>query len=141
MGWNTSRADRLFQSPDAVNDPAGDAPHVARAEQPGDASDGELEPALQQDPHLFVRMGMIEHDGFGFQMDDRQHQVLAGGRADLDTGKDQVPRPRSRRDEVVLDGLQPSVLCPRTRVMVAIIGPVRIASPRIRRCRRETPRG
>ncbi len=58
---------------------------------------------------------MVQYAGLGFQVNDREQHVRAGGRVDLDTGKDRVPRTRSRRDEIVFYRLQPSVLETRIR--------------------------
>ena len=46
---------------------------------------------FEQDPHLLVRMRMLGDDGMGLEADDREHQVLPGGRPNLDARKDHVP--------------------------------------------------
>ena len=57
------RQDGAIQCSHAVEHAAGNAPHVAGTEQPGHAADRELEPALEQDAHLFVGMGVLGDDG------------------------------------------------------------------------------
>ena len=101
MGWKTSSATAgLVECADAVNDAARDGPDVAGTEHAGHPADGEFELPLQQVTHLLVGMGVVEHDRFGLQPNDREHHVRARGRADLDARKDDVPRTRTRRDEV-----------------------------------------
>ena len=60
---------RSVQRADAVEDPAGDAPDVAGAEEARHAPHGELELPLQEDSHLLVRMGVLGHEGAGLEPD------------------------------------------------------------------------
>ena len=71
-------------------------PDVARAEQTGDGSDGELEPALEQHAHLLVGMRMLLDDGAGLEADNREHEVLAGRGEYLNTRKRSRASTRTR---------------------------------------------
>src|SRR5262245_58057741 len=99
---DVERLGGVIQGADGVDDPAGDTPHVAGPEPSRDAPHGEFESPLEQDPHLLVRMGVFGDDGSGLEADDREHQVLAGGRADLDAREDLVPGARPRGEEVAV---------------------------------------
>src|SRR5262249_28248061 len=72
---------------------AGDAPEVARPEDPGDAPDRELQPAFQQDAHLLMGVGVVGDNRAGLEVDDRQHDPASGSRPDLDAWEDLMPRP------------------------------------------------
>jgi hypothetical protein len=96
----------LVKGPHAVDDSAGDAPLVAGAEETGNSAHCELEPSFKQYAHLFMGMGVFDHHRFRLEAHDRKHQIRAGSRLDLDTGKDLMSRPGPRRDEIGIGGLR-----------------------------------
>ena len=92
----------MIEGSDAMDDPAGDSPHIAGSEESREASHGELELTLEQVAHLFVGMGMVGDHRPRLEADDRQHHALAGGRSDLDAGEDDVLRSRPGGDEIIV---------------------------------------
>ena len=94
------RDGRPAQGPHAVQHAPGNAPDIARPELPGDAANREIEPALKQHAHLLVRMRVLEDDGLGLQVHDREHHVFARDRLDLHAWKVHVPGTGPGRQEI-----------------------------------------
>jgi hypothetical protein len=90
---------RLVKGAHPVNNPAGDAPDVAGAKQPGDSIDGEFKPSRKQDAHLLMGVGMIGNERVGLKGDVRDHEPAAGAGRDLDARKDLMSRAGTGWDE------------------------------------------
>jgi hypothetical protein len=97
---HVERDSGAIQGANAVRYAARYAPDLARAEDPGDAPDGEFEASFQQDTHLLVGVGVIGDDGPRLEVDDREHDPAPGGGPDLHAPEDLVPRPGSGGEEI-----------------------------------------
>jgi hypothetical protein len=84
------RDSRLIQGFDPVHDPARNAPEVAGVEYAGNAPDRELDPALEQNSHLFVGMRMILDDRARLESHHAKHQLIACHGTEHDSRKNLI---------------------------------------------------
>jgi hypothetical protein len=84
----------------AMDDVAGDPPHVAGVQRFGFAADGEGQLPFEEHTHLLVRMTVWLHHGARLKLNQREHHLLASHGVDVDAGEDFVMGSFGAGDEV-----------------------------------------